>query len=83
MLSQLIARKDADTDLLVNPQEFGCLETVSRLNAEAKSIYELYPRGETTCGSRSIWHDAVVSPSRELIQRELKAAVEMIEKHTP
>ncbi|XP_073108090.1 calmodulin calcium-dependent NAD kinase isoform X2 [Elaeis guineensis] len=80
---KLIARKDAGTDLLVNPQEFGCVEKVSKLNAEANSIHELYPRGDTTCGSRSIWHDLVMSPSRQLIQQELKAAVQMVEEHTP
>ncbi|XP_026664955.1 uncharacterized protein LOC103718776 isoform X2 [Phoenix dactylifera] len=79
---KLIARKDVDTDLLVNHREFGCVEKVSKLNAEATSIYELYPCGDTTCGSRSIWDDIVMSPSRELIQRELKAAVQMIENHT-
>ncbi|XP_026659412.2 uncharacterized protein LOC103704593 isoform X2 [Phoenix dactylifera] len=80
--AKLIARKDVDSNLLVNPQEFSCLERVSKLNEEANSICELYPHGDTGCGSRSIWHDIVMSPSRKSIQRELKAAVQMIEKQS-
>ncbi|XP_010923466.1 calmodulin calcium-dependent NAD kinase isoform X2 [Elaeis guineensis] len=79
---KLIARKDVDADLLANPQEFSCLEKVSKLNEEANSIYELYPHGDIACGSRSIWHDMVMWPSRKSIQQELKMAVQMIEKRS-
>ncbi|KAK3146701.1 hypothetical protein QOZ80_3BG0270440 [Eleusine coracana subsp. coracana] len=77
--AQLIAWKDGNSSLLVEPREFACLEKVSNLNENATSIHDLYPDGTTTCGSRSIWEDMVVSPSRAAIQRELHEVIRSLE----
>ncbi|KAJ3674703.1 hypothetical protein LUZ60_005319 [Juncus effusus] len=77
--AKLIAWKDGSSNLLVDETEFGCLEKVSNLNDDATSIYELYPNGETTCGSGSVWTELVLSPSRAAIQQELKTAIKSIE----
>ncbi|XP_072958503.1 calmodulin calcium-dependent NAD kinase-like [Typha angustifolia] len=77
--AKLIAWKDGNSSLLVEPQEINCLEKVSKLNENANSVYELYPQSDTTCGSRSVWNDMVMNPSRMLIQQELKAAIGGIE----
>ncbi|KAJ6838349.1 uncharacterized protein M6B38_321480 [Iris pallida] len=84
--SKLIAWKDGDNSLLVEPREIGCLSKVSELNEDADSVYELYDRLETAIGlgsgsgSGSAWKDAEVCPSGAADdQQELKAAVQMIE----
>lgn len=73
---QLIGWKDGGSNLLVDPEEIGCLERVSSLNEEADCVHELYADGQPTGGSSSVWQDLVMSPSRCPIQRELKAAIE-------
>jgi len=75
-LMQLIGWKDGGSSLLVDPEEIGCLERVSSLNEEADCVHELYADGQPTGGSSSVWQDMVMSPSRALAQRELKAAIE-------
>ncbi|XP_020092451.1 uncharacterized protein LOC109712975 isoform X2 [Ananas comosus] len=73
--AKLIGWKDGNSSLLVEPQEFSCLEKVGKLNDDADSLFELYGEGDSTCGSRSVWDDLVMSPSRAPIQAELKAAI--------
>ncbi|KAK3149950.1 hypothetical protein QOZ80_3AG0225240 [Eleusine coracana subsp. coracana] len=77
--AKLIAWKDGNSSLLVEPREFDCLEKVSKLNENATSVHDLYPDGTTTCGSRSIWDDMIVSPARANIQRELRDAIKSME----
>ncbi|TVT98867.1 hypothetical protein EJB05_55805, partial [Eragrostis curvula] len=81
--AQLIAWKDGNSSLLVEPREIDCLDKVSNLNEDATSVHDLYPDGTTTCGSRSIWEDMVVSPSRAAIQRELREAIRSLELASP
>ncbi|GJN24017.1 hypothetical protein PR202_gb11721 [Eleusine coracana subsp. coracana] len=77
--AKLIAWKDGNSSLLVEPREFECLDKVSKLNENATSVHDLYPDGTTTCGSRSIWDDMIVSPARANIQRELRDAIKSME----
>ncbi|KAJ8470190.1 hypothetical protein OPV22_024533 [Ensete ventricosum] len=77
--AKLIGWKDGSSSLLVDPREISCLENVSELNEDADSIYQLYPRSNTSCGSASFWNEMVMSPTRAPIQQELKAAVNAIE----
>ncbi|KAJ0982400.1 hypothetical protein J5N97_010655 [Dioscorea zingiberensis] len=78
---KLIAWKDGDSSLLIEPREFTCLEKVANLNEDADSVHELYPQADTNCGSGSIWNDMVISPLRSSSQQELKIAIQMIENH--
>ncbi|TVU46071.1 hypothetical protein EJB05_05589, partial [Eragrostis curvula] len=48
--AQLIAWKDGNSSLLVEPREIDCLDKVSNLNEDATSVHDLYPDGTTTCG---------------------------------
>ncbi|RWW72448.1 hypothetical protein BHE74_00019743 [Ensete ventricosum] len=75
----LIGWKDGSSNLLVDPQEIICLEKLSKVNEDANSIYELYPQADTSSGSGFIWDEMVISPTRESIQQELKAAIKRIE----
>ncbi|KAL5217456.1 hypothetical protein ABZP36_018140 [Zizania latifolia] len=77
--AQLIARKDGNSSLLVEPHEFGCLDKVSSLNENATSVHGLYPDSATACGSRSIWDDMIAAPARAGIQRELREAIRSME----
>ncbi|KAG8062788.1 hypothetical protein GUJ93_ZPchr0003g16619 [Zizania palustris] len=77
--AQLIARKDGNSSLLVEPREFGCLDKVSSLNENATSVHDLYPDGATACGSRSIWDDMIAAPARAGIQQELREAIRSME----
>ncbi|KAL6845467.1 hypothetical protein ACP4OV_024962 [Aristida adscensionis] len=73
--AKLIAWKDVDSRLLVDVEEIGLLDRVSRINEEANCVHELYPDGHPTGGAGSVWEDLVASPARAAIQRELKAAI--------
>ncbi|URE04867.1 Zeta toxin [Musa troglodytarum] len=77
--AKLIGWKDGSSNLLVDPQEIICLEKLSKVNEDANSIYELYPQEDSSSGSGFIWDGMVMSPTRESIQQELKAAIERIE----
>jgi len=72
---QLIGWKDKDSRLLVDVEEIGLLDRVSRINEEANCVHELYPDGHPTGGAGSVWDDLVASPVRASIQRELKEAI--------
>ncbi|CAN6350522.1 unnamed protein product [Urochloa humidicola] len=74
--AKLIGWKDGGSNLLVDPEEIGCLERVSSLNEAADCVHELYSDGQPTGDSSSVWQDLVMSPSRVSAQRELKAAIE-------
>jgi len=72
---QLIGWKDKDSRLLVDVEEIGLLDRVSRINEEANCVHELYPDGHPTGGAGSVWDDLVASPVRASIQRHLKEAI--------
>lgn len=78
---QLIAWKDGDSDLLVDPNRIKALTTVSNMNDKAESVYELYADPNPIFESGSIWKDVVLSPSRASIQMELRNSIQKIEKY--
>ncbi|KAK4784054.1 hypothetical protein SAY86_018422 [Trapa natans] len=77
---KLIGWKDRDKTLLVDPEEINCLKTVSMLNEDADSIYELYKYPNPTLEAGSVWKDIVLSPSRINIQQELKYTIQKVER---
>lgn len=77
---KLIGWKDRERNLLVDPDEIGCLKAVGMLNDEANSISELYKCPNPASQAGSIWKDIVLSPSRMNIQQELKYSIKRIEQ---
>ncbi|KAJ9182221.1 hypothetical protein P3X46_006242 [Hevea brasiliensis] len=75
----LIARKDADSKLLIDPVDIKCLTNVSSINSDAESIYELYSDPSPIYESGTVWKDIILAPSRSALQLELKMAIQMIE----
>lgn len=76
---QLIAWKDGDSKLLVDPDDKS-LTTVSTLNDKAESVYELYGDPNPIFKPGSLWKDIVLFPSRASIQLELRNSLQKIEK---
>ncbi|KAK6138729.1 hypothetical protein DH2020_027529 [Rehmannia glutinosa] len=76
---ELIAWKDGDSKLLVDPDEIKCLTSVSELNDEAESIYELYKEPNQVYEPGSVWNDIVLLSTRTSLQLELKTVVKKIE----
>lgn len=78
---QLIAWKDGDNKLLVEPEDIKCLEMVKKLKEEAESIYELYEGDDVLSlqSPGSVWKDMVLIPTRSTLQQELKTAILKIE----
>lgn len=76
----MIAWKDRDKTLLVDPDEINVLKMVGRLNEGADSIYELYKNPHPAYQSGSVWKDIVMSPSRLNIQKELKYSIQKVER---
>ncbi|GFY84983.1 P-loop containing nucleoside triphosphate hydrolases superfamily protein [Actinidia rufa] len=80
---KLIAWKDGENNLLVEPNEIKCLTSVTNLNDEAESIYELYnTEPDRIYEPGSVWKDVVLLPSRASLQLELKTAIQSVEKLT-
>ncbi|KAL2463724.1 P-loop containing nucleoside triphosphate hydrolase superfamily protein [Forsythia ovata] len=77
--SMLITWKDRDSKLLVDPDGIKWLTSVSNLNEEADSIYELYKEKDQMTEPRSVWKDMVLLPTRAKLQQELKIVVQKIE----
>ncbi|XP_028762398.1 uncharacterized protein LOC114720842 isoform X2 [Neltuma alba] len=77
---KLIGWKEGEQNLLVDPEEIKCLESIGNLNADADSIYELYKPPSPALGPGSIWNDIVLSPSRETHQKVLRGSIQKIEK---
>ncbi|WVZ68635.1 hypothetical protein U9M48_017554 [Paspalum notatum var. saurae] len=74
--AKLIGWKDKDSRLLVDVEEIGLLDRVSRINEDANCVHELYPDGgHPTDFAESVWEDLVASPVRASIQRQLKEAI--------
>lgn len=76
---KLIGWKGGANNILVDPEEFGCLNSVNLLNEDADSIYEVYPKGETLQHNKSVWKNIVLSSTRANIQQELKVALKKAE----
>ncbi|EOY05907.1 P-loop containing nucleoside triphosphate hydrolases superfamily protein [Theobroma cacao] len=77
---KLIAWKDGDNPLLIDPDDIKCLSNVSSLNPGAESVYELYTEPSPVHEPGSVWKDIVFSPSRPNIQVELRTCIQRIEK---
>ncbi|MCD7469932.1 hypothetical protein HAX54_009350 [Datura stramonium] len=76
----LIAWKDGENKMLVEPEDIKCLEMVKKVKEEAESIYELYEEDDVLSQSAaSIWKDIVLIPTRSTLQQELKTAILKIE----
>lgn len=81
MCVKLIGWKDKERNLLVDPEEIHCLKTIGTLNEAADSIHELYTPGHGL-HEGCVWKDIVLSPSRMLIQQELKFHIQRVESMT-
>ncbi|KAL0418663.1 UNVERIFIED_CONTAM: Calmodulin calcium-dependent NAD kinase [Sesamum radiatum] len=77
---KLIAWKDKEKNLLVDPDEINCLKVVGRLNDAADSIFELYNNPHPAYETGSVWKDIVLSPTRLNIQKELKYSIQNVER---
>ncbi|KAL2236445.1 UNVERIFIED_CONTAM: Calmodulin calcium-dependent NAD kinase [Sesamum indicum] len=77
---KLIAWKDREKNLLVDPDEIDCLKVVGRLNDAADSIFELYNNPHPAYETGSVWKDIVLSPTRLNIQKELKYSIQNVER---
>ncbi|KAL5784786.1 hypothetical protein ACOSQ2_007178 [Xanthoceras sorbifolium] len=78
---RLIAWKNGDNKLLIDPDEIKCLRNVSRLKANADSVYELYSDPNPIFEPGSVWKDIVLSATRASLQLELKTSIQKIEKY--
>ncbi|TXG72206.1 hypothetical protein EZV62_000785 [Acer yangbiense] len=76
---KLIAWKNGDNKLLIDPDEIKCLENVSRLKTNAESVYELCSDPNSIFEPGSVWKDIVLSPTRAALQLELKTSIQRIE----
>ncbi|GLT42214.1 hypothetical protein SLA2020_162280 [Shorea laevis] len=79
---KLIAWKDGEGKILVDPDEIGCLETVRSLNPEAENVYELYSDPEKIYQPGSVWNDNILTSSRPSLQLELRTSIQRIEKYS-
>lgn len=75
----MIGWKNGENPLLVDPEEIDCLTRVCMLNENADSVHELYSNAGSVPGLSSIWYEAVLSPGRADLQKELKMAILKIE----
>lgn len=76
---QLIAWKDGENKLLIDPEEIKCLTKISKINDGAESIDELYADPKQIYEPGSVWADIVLSPSRANLQMELRVSIQKIE----
>ncbi|KAL3649072.1 hypothetical protein CASFOL_005475 [Castilleja foliolosa] len=76
---KLIAWKDGDSKLLVDQDDIKCLTSVSELNDEAESIYNLYKEPSQVDEPGSIWRNIVMISTRASLQLELRTVVNKIE----
>ncbi|GAV69609.1 Zeta_toxin domain-containing protein [Cephalotus follicularis] len=76
---RLIAWKEGDHKLLIDPDEIKCLYLVKSLNADAESIYELHADPNPIFEPGSVWKDDVMAPDRPTIQKELRTCIRNIE----
>ncbi|KMZ74834.1 hypothetical protein ZOSMA_121G00070 [Zostera marina] len=76
---KLIAWKDGASNLLVDSEEIDILNKVCSLNEDADSIYGLYPHESYT---KYGLINMVLSPSRVVMQKELKVVIEEFEATT-
>ncbi|XP_047319233.1 calmodulin calcium-dependent NAD kinase-like [Impatiens glandulifera] len=79
----LIAWKEGNGKLLVEPEEIKYLNLVAVMNQDADSIDELYQEENTIMEEHSsIWKNIVLLPLRDTLQLELKLAIQKIEANS-
>ncbi|XP_073027641.1 calmodulin calcium-dependent NAD kinase-like [Primulina eburnea] len=76
---KLIAWKDGNSKILVDPDEIKCLDSVTNLNDEAECIFKLHKDPDQINKPGSVWKDMVLLPSRPSLQLELKTVIKKIE----
>ncbi|KAK2647190.1 hypothetical protein Ddye_022385 [Dipteronia dyeriana] len=78
---RLIAWKNGDNKLLIDPDEIKCLKNVAHLKSNAESVYDLYSDPNSIFETGSVWKDIVLSPTRATLQLELKTSIQRTEKY--
>ncbi|KAM7256443.1 hypothetical protein ACFE04_012184 [Oxalis oulophora] len=76
---RMIAWKDGENKVLVDPDEIKCLTIIGSLNPDAESIYELHGDPNPIFEQGSVWKDIVLQPERSSIQKELTDSIKRIE----
>ncbi|KAL0548185.1 hypothetical protein IC582_012632 [Cucumis melo] len=77
---KLIHRKDGtDPFQTIDAEASACLTTLSNLNPDAESVYELYPNPSPFSEPEAIWKEIALTPSRLHSQKELRSAIKKIE----
>ncbi|CAK8572069.1 unnamed protein product [Lathyrus sativus] len=77
---KIIEWKNDSKNLQVDPEVLKLLNTVSNVNTEADSIYELYNEYNYAVRPGSVWNDIVLSPSRSNDKKELREFIQKKEK---
>ncbi|CAI8603086.1 unnamed protein product [Vicia faba] len=77
---KIIEWKNDSNNLQVDPEVLKLLNTISNVNTEADSVYELYNVYNYTVRPGSVWNDIVLSPSRSNDKKELRESIQNIEK---
>ncbi|KGN56910.1 uncharacterized protein LOC101217085 [Cucumis sativus] len=77
---KLIHRKDGtDPFQTIDAEASACLTTLSNLNPDAESVYELYPNPSPFSEPEAIWKEIALTPSRLQSQKELRSAIKKLE----
>ncbi|KAL8162756.1 hypothetical protein V2J09_014245 [Rumex salicifolius] len=77
---KMIAWKSGANKVLVDPENFKIVNSLSSLNDDAESIYELYKQlPNPIYEPGSVWKDIVLHPSRPDVQLQLKTAIQKLE----
>ncbi|KAL5068350.1 hypothetical protein RYX36_019237 [Vicia faba] len=77
---KIIEWKNDSNNLQVDPEVLKLLNTISNVNTEADSVYELYNVYNYTVRPGSVWNDIVLSPSRSNDKKESRESIQNIEK---
>lgn len=78
--SQLIHRKEGDDPFqMFDPEANACLSTLSKLNPDAESVYELYPNPSQFSEPEAIWKEIAPTPSRVHSQKQLRSEIKKLE----
>ncbi|CAM8991768.1 unnamed protein product [Rhodiola kirilowii] len=77
---KMIALKEGDNNLLVDPDEYKWLSIIANLNENADSVEELYSHQNLESDSSSVWNSMVLAPTRPALQLELKTCIQKLEK---
>ncbi|KAG6582355.1 Calmodulin calcium-dependent NAD kinase, partial [Cucurbita argyrosperma subsp. sororia] len=77
---KLIHRKEGDDPFqMFDPEANACLSTLSNLNPDAESVYELYPNPSQFSEPEAIWKEIAPTPSRVHSQKQLRSEIKKVE----